>query len=214
MRDTVAGEPDIAPLRRSSVRFGGAGTGTSAGPPRKQREPFQARSGDNPPGGFEQEVRTDSTSDSYLPQNSCTGLTGCAATTIRGCGAHYYFEPDTHSACSISCFQFSSSHPGPTLFIWKWQRGFGFTMRLRLFSGCFLLFLHVFVGVPAVFLCVSCLFAELSSLITGCVGGIAHWRARCGLSCLCVGARARGCVGGDQPDSACGVFQPGHLGVC
>ena len=109
VRGTVAGEPDIAPLRRSSVWFGGAGTGTSAGPPRKQREQFQARSGDNPPGGFEQEVRTDSASDSYLPQNSCTGLTGCAATTIRGCGAHYHFEPDTHSACSISCFQFSSS---------------------------------------------------------------------------------------------------------
>ena len=145
VRGTVAGEPDIAPLRRSSVRFGGAGTGTSAGPPRKQREPFQARSGDNPPGGFEQEVRTDSTSDSYLPQNSCTGLTGCAATTIRGCGAHYHFEPDTHSACSVFFFQFSSSHPGPTLLFWKWLRGFGFIMRLRLFSGCFLLFLCVFV---------------------------------------------------------------------
>ena len=87
-------------------------------------------------------------------------------------------------------------------------------MRLRLFSGCFLLFLYVFVGVLAVFLCVSCLFAELSSLITGCVGGIAHGRARCGLSCLWVGACARGCMGGDQSDSACGVFQPGHLGVC
>ena len=123
MRYTVVGDPDIAPLRRSSVRFGGAGTGTSAGPPRKQREQFQARNGDNPPGGFEQEVRTDSTSDSYLPQNSCTGLTGCAATTIRGCGAHYHFEPDTHSACSISCFQFSSSHPGPTLLIRRWQKG-------------------------------------------------------------------------------------------
>ena len=156
MRYTVVGDPDIAPLRRSSVRFGGAGTGTSAGPPRKQREQFQARNGDNPPGGFEQEVRTDSTSDSYLPQNSCTGLTGCAATTIRGCGAHYHFEPDTHSACSSLAFSFQAPTLAQPCLFGGGKRGFGFIMRLRLFSGCFLLFLCVFVGDFAASLCFSC----------------------------------------------------------
>ena len=116
-----------------------------------------------------------------LPQNRCTQSTGCTNPSSGGQWAHLHKEPDTNKCvffCSfqVPSLQFSSSHPIPSLFIWRWNWGFGFIIEIRDRFD------------------VVC-FAELSPLIAGCAcfGCAVQRRAR--RMCFCVFLRVLLCCG-------------------